>query len=166
MDDNEKEEIDEDSDEEEKLYTIFNLNGEDYGISVEVMDEIVKDIDTFNVPASPEYLLGATNLRENVVPVIDLKLLIGLGKTKDGWEEVLLVRHEGKRYAMPVDEVKDMISPKKQQMVDPSSITNLREKNIKWMIKLDDNKSVRVLDFKELLSGIIDDFEIEEKLGE
>lgn len=151
--------------EDEQLFTIFELNGEDFGVSVESMDEIVKDVDSFNVPASPDYVLGATNLRGNVVPILDLKSLLGLGKTEDTWEEVLLLRFNGKRYAMPVDKVKDMIAPKKDQMVNPSSITNLRDKNIEWMIKLDTDRSVRVIDVGEILDSLKEDLDVDE-IGE
>ncbi len=149
--------------ENELLFTIFELEGEDYGASVDVMDEIVKDVDPFNIPGAPDYVLGAANLRGNVVPIIDLKKILGIGKTEKGWKEVLLINHQEERYAMPVDKLKDMISPKKEQLIDPTSITNLRDKMLKWIISLEDNQSIRVIDMGELISGKIEDLEIEDE---
>lgn len=149
--------------ENELLFTIFELNGEDYGVSVDEMDEIVKDVDTFNIPGAPDYVLGAAKLRGDVVPVIDLKKVLGIGETREGWNEVLLITHEDEKYAMPVDNLKDMITPEREQLVDPTSITNLRDKMLKWIISLEDNKSIRVIDMDELISKKTENLDIKEK---
>ncbi len=133
------------------MFTVFSLEEEEFGVPVDAMDEIVQDIDLYNIPSSPSYVLGATRLRGNVIPVIDPKYILDIGKTGEDWKEVLILGIKGEKFAIPVDGLKGMISPSKEQLVDPTTITNLQEKMFKWIVRLEENKSVRILDIKELI---------------
>jgi len=147
----------------EKLFVIFELVGEDYGLPVDLIVEIVRDVSTFNIPGSPEHVIGATDLRSEVIPIIDLKMIMGMGKTEEKVEEVLLVNIGEEKLALPVDRLKDIASSTEDKLIDPSSITNLHEKMIKWIIRLEDNRTVRILDIKELVDDKIEKVEIESK---
>lgn len=147
----------------EILFVIFELAGEDYGLPVDEIVEIVRDVSTFNIPGSPEHVIGATDLRSEVIPIIDLKMIMGMGKTEEKVEEVLLVNVGEEKLALPVDRLKDIASSTEDKLIDPSSITNLREKMIKWIIRLEDNRTIRILDIKELVEDKIGEVEIETK---
>lgn len=148
---------------DERLFTIFELDEEDYGIPVDLMVEIVKDVSTFNIPGSPEHVVGATDLRGDVIPVIDLKKIIGTGRTEGDVDEVLLVDVGDERLALPVDRLKDIASSTEDELIDPSCITNLHDKMLKWIIKLEDDRTIRVLDIEELVDEKIGEVELEKK---
>ncbi len=156
----EKETVDQ---ENEMLFTIFELDGEDYGVPVDLMVEIVRDVSTFNIPGSPEYVIGATDLRSEVIPIIDLKKIIGVSKTEDEVDEVLLVKIEDEKLALTVDKLKDIASSTEDKLIDPSSITNLNDKMLKWIIRLEDGRTVRVLDIEELVDYKIENVELEKR---
>ncbi len=143
------------------LFTVFKLNGEDYGIPVDTTDEIIKDIELFNIPGSSEFVLGAAHIRGEVIPVVNLKKCMGIGNTEE-WNEVLLVEHDENKFALPVDKLENMVTPKKENIIDPGKITNLKDKQIKWLIRMD-NKSIRVLDIEQLIKGKLDYEELEGK---
>ncbi len=147
---------------DDNLFTVFKLNGEDYGIPVDVTDEIIKDIELFNIPGSSEYVLGAAHIRGEVIPVVNLKKCMGIGNTTE-WNEVLLVEHDDNKFALPVDNLENMVTPKEKNIIDPKKITNLKDKQIKWLIRMEDNKSIRVLDIEQLIKGKLDYDKIEEK---
>ncbi len=147
---------------DDNLFTVFKLNGEDYGIPVDVTDEIIKDIELFNIPGSSEYVLGAAHIRGEVIPVVNLKKCMGIGNTTE-WNEVLLVEHDDNKFALPVDNLENMVTPKEKNIIDPKKITNLKDKQIKWLIRMEDNKSIRVLDIEQLIKGKLDYEKIEEK---
>jgi len=138
----------------EKLFTVFDLEGEEYGISVDMMDEIVRDVDISRIPGSPENVLGATNLRGEVIPVIDLKNLLSLGRTSDEVQDTMIVQMKEQKFAAPVDRLKDIVSTKKEQLVDPSNITNLDDEKLKWIIRLEGTRSIRVVNIRKLAKEV------------
>lgn len=58
-------------------YLTFALAGEQYGLSVTAVREIIRMTDITPVPQVPSHVRGVINLRGKVVPVIDLRLTFG-----------------------------------------------------------------------------------------
>ena len=58
-------------------YLTFTLSGEEYGLSVLRVREIIKMMDITEVPQVPPYIRGVLNLRGKVIPVIDLRIKFG-----------------------------------------------------------------------------------------
>ena len=54
-------------------YLIFELAGEEFGIGVLQVKEIVKLQEITRVPQAPPYLEGVINLRGRIVPVVNLR---------------------------------------------------------------------------------------------
>jgi len=59
-------------------FVIFRLGEEEYGASIAQVREIRQMMELTLVPRSPEYVAGVVNLRGGVIPVIDLRTLLGL----------------------------------------------------------------------------------------
>jgi purine-binding chemotaxis protein CheW len=59
-------------------YLAFYLGKEDYGIEVMKVREIIGVQDITAVPHTPAYVKGVINLRGKVIPVLDLRLKLGL----------------------------------------------------------------------------------------
>src|ERR1051326_8136781 len=59
-------------------YLTFQLAGEEFGIRVLKVREIMGLQEITGVPQTPAYIKGVINLRGKVVPVIDLRLKFGL----------------------------------------------------------------------------------------
>ena len=57
------------------------LENEVYGVDIMSVREVLDFTSVTKVPQTPDFMIGVINLRGNVVPVIDLKLKFGLGKT-------------------------------------------------------------------------------------
>jgi len=58
-------------------YLTFALGGEEYGLPVLKVREIIKAMDITHVPQVPMHVRGVINLRGRVIPVIDLRLKFG-----------------------------------------------------------------------------------------
>ena len=58
-------------------YLTFMLGGEEYGLPVLKVREIIKVMDITHVPQVPAHVLGVINLRGKVIPVIDLRRKFG-----------------------------------------------------------------------------------------
>jgi purine-binding chemotaxis protein CheW len=58
----------------EGKYLTFSLAGEEYGIGILKVKEIIGMMPVTIVPQTPAYIKGVINLRGKVIPVIDLRL--------------------------------------------------------------------------------------------
>jgi purine-binding chemotaxis protein CheW len=63
---------------DEGKYLTFKLAGEEYGISILKIKEIIGMMPITPVPQTPEYVKGVINLRGMVVPLVDLRLRLGM----------------------------------------------------------------------------------------
>jgi purine-binding chemotaxis protein CheW len=59
-------------------FLTFHLAGEEYGVGILKVKEILEYDTVTKVPAAPPFIRGVINLRGSVVPVIDLAVKFGL----------------------------------------------------------------------------------------
>lgn len=59
-------------------YLIFDLAGEEFGIQILKVREIIGLQDITHIPHTPHCVKGVINLRGKVIPVVDLRLKFGL----------------------------------------------------------------------------------------
>jgi len=62
----------------EGKYLTFSLAGEEYGIGILKVKEIIGMMAVTHVPQTPGFVKGVINLRGKVIPVVDLRLRFGL----------------------------------------------------------------------------------------
>ncbi len=63
--------------EREKKYLIFTIDGEEYGICLTKIKEIVGIMPITPLPDTPDVIKGVANLRGRLVPIADLRLIFG-----------------------------------------------------------------------------------------
>ena len=59
-------------------YLTFSLAGEEYGIGILKIKEIIGMMPFTTVPQTPEFVKGVINLRGKVIPVVELRLRFGM----------------------------------------------------------------------------------------
>ncbi len=62
----------------EGKYLTFALAGEEYGISILKIKEIIGMMPITTIPQTPDFVKGVINLRGKVIPVVDLRLRFGM----------------------------------------------------------------------------------------
>jgi len=65
-------------DEREGKYLTFTLDKVEYGIGISKVSEIIGMIPVTSVPRTPDFVKGVINLRGKVIPVVDLRLRVGM----------------------------------------------------------------------------------------
>lgn len=75
----------------EGKYLTFTLAGEDYGLEILKVREIIGMLDITAIPRTPDYIKGVINLRGRVIPVIDLRARFGLPATEYGERTCIIV---------------------------------------------------------------------------
>ena len=66
----------------ESQFVTFSLDTEIFAVPVEVVREILDHEEAFKIPHGPDYLLGLRDVRGQGVPVVDLRLRLGMTKTE------------------------------------------------------------------------------------
>ncbi|MBM4285728.1 MAG: purine-binding chemotaxis protein CheW [Deltaproteobacteria bacterium] len=77
--------------EREGKYLTFTLAGEDYGLEILKVREIIGMMDITGIPQTPDFVKGVINLRGRVIPVIDLRLKFGLPPMEYGERTCIIV---------------------------------------------------------------------------
>ncbi|MBI1864503.1 MAG: chemotaxis protein CheW [Nitrospirae bacterium] len=60
---------------------VFRVGGEEYGVRVEHLSEVIRPSVLTAVPRAPRYILGIHSLRGTIVPIFDLRRRLGLPDT-------------------------------------------------------------------------------------
>ena len=95
----------------EGKYLTFSLAGEEYGIGILKVREIIGMMPVTPVPQTPDFVKGVINLRGKVIPVIDLRLRFGLDAT--AYTErtcIIVVEIHGETGSLPMGIVVDAVS--------------------------------------------------------
>jgi len=125
----------------EGKYLTFSLAGEEYGISILKVKEIIGMMPITYVPQAPGYVKGVVNLRGKVIPVIDLRLKFGIEPIDYTERTCIIVVEIGslsKMIAMGivVDSVSEVMNIKNGDIEDtPSFGTKLKTEFILGMAK-------------------------------
>jgi len=72
-------------------FLTFSLDKECFAVGVEQVREVLEKTSITRVPKTPEYMQGVINIRGNVVPVIDLRLKLGLPVIADTEDTCIIV---------------------------------------------------------------------------
>ena len=65
-------------DSQQDRFLTFHLHGEDYGIAISYVTEIIGLQKITKIPDMPAEIKGVINLRGRVIPVMDVRLSLGM----------------------------------------------------------------------------------------
>jgi purine-binding chemotaxis protein CheW len=72
-------------------YLTFTLDKEVFAIEINRIREVIDYLNVTPVPRMPVFLRGVINLRGNVVPVIDLRLMLGMKATEKKVDTCIII---------------------------------------------------------------------------
>lgn len=102
--DNYAESLEHKSGEEERLHIIsFFLGDAEYAFEVTDAVEVLRPREVTEVPRTPEFIRGILSVRGEMVPVIDLKLRLGLAPDSSGHGRILVASVEEVKAGFTVD---------------------------------------------------------------
>lgn len=127
-----------------KQYVTFCLAEELFGVEVSRTREILSVVSVTSVPQTPDYMLGVINLRGQVVPVIDLRLKLGMPTQEETQDTCIivvevLVDDEPVVVGVMADAVREVLDIHADQIEPPPRLgTKLKTEFIKGMGKVDE----------------------------
>lgn len=102
----------------------FRLSGEDYAVDVMAVQEINRLSDMTRVPRAPYFVDGVINLRGKILPVINLRKLLGFPPMTVQTEEMrmIVVNAEGSLAGLTVDEVNQVLRIPKDRVEEQTEL--------------------------------------------
>lgn len=91
---------------------VFKLGGEEYGLQIDQIKEVVLTPNITRMPQTPSYVKGVSNIRGNVIAILDLEKRFGLNvqdETITG-RYTLVVESEEMKMGLLVNEVPKTVS--------------------------------------------------------
>jgi purine-binding chemotaxis protein CheW len=131
----------------------FNLDQEEYGVEVRLVQEIRRVSEITVVPRAPEFIKGVINLRGRILPVVDLKRKLGLGDVVIQKESrIVVVRLKERLLGLLVDGASQVLKvPLSRIESAPGEILDKGGETIRGVAKLD-NRLVILLDLNRVLA--------------
>lgn len=104
-------------------YLTFFLKGQSYGVAIGTVREINQVLDITPVPQTPSFVAGVMNLRGKVVPVVNLRLKLGMEDTAFTKQTcIIVVETDGGQVGMIVDRVAGVVDFKGEQIEAPPTL--------------------------------------------
>lgn len=139
---------------------IFQLGGEEFGVDIMAVQEIIKMPEITAIPQAPEYVAGVINLRGKIIVVVSLGTKFGIQSCDKNEEyKVIVVELENQVIGMMVDSVSEVLRIPSSS-VDPAPDiikSGVSSNYIQGVGKLDDRLLI-LLDLRNVLS----DYETEQ----
>ena len=143
---------------EQHQYLTFFLSGEEFGVGILQVKEILEYTAPTPVPMVPDFIKGVINLRGNVVPVVDLKAKFRMPRseaTRRSCVVIVEVDVDGEQTTMGivVDAVSEVMEIAPQDIEPPPPFgARIKVDFIRGMAKLD-KKFIILLDIDRVLSA-------------
>jgi purine-binding chemotaxis protein CheW len=148
-------------------YLTFKLAGEEYGIDIRKVKEIIPMQKATRIPRAPDYVRGVINLRGKVIPVVDLRVKFGMERAEDTERTCVIVAFvetttRSITMGLVIDEVKDVLNiaagdiqeaPSFEAGIDTQFILGIGKAGQTVTILLDANRVLAVSEVEQLDSA-------------
>lgn len=137
---------------EEKQYVVFQLGQEEYGIEITSVQEIIRPPVITQVPTTPAHVLGITNLRDNIIPLVDLKKRFDLVSSEDNDNtRMIIIKMDNHMLGIKVDKVLEVVQISNDKVkVSDDIYTEINKKFIRGIARLE-NRIVILLDLSSVI---------------
>lgn len=106
----------------DEQYIVVSLGTEQYGIDIQIVDNIVRMQQITRVPKAQVYFKGVINLRGEIIPVMSLRTKFGLEPDEyTGKTRIIIIKMEPQAsIGIIVDEVKEVVTLSEDEIDKPS----------------------------------------------
>jgi purine-binding chemotaxis protein CheW len=142
------------SDQKELLQLVsFKIGDEEFGVDILSVQEINRMSQVTKVPNTPDFIEGVINLRGRIIPVLDLRVKLGMARKEHGKDtRIVVVELKGQTIGFIVDEVSEVLRvPKEITEAPPDMIGGVNSDYITSIGKLEDRLLI-MLDLEKILS--------------
>ena len=133
---------------DEDQFVTFKIGNEEYGVQIMKVQEINRLSEITSIPKAPYFIDGVTNLRGNVIPIIDIRKRFAMEiKTDDYRTRIIVVDIAGKKTGLKVDMVNEVLRLYRSDIEEAPGIisSNVDSDFIEGIGKIDNGKRMIIL---------------------
>ncbi len=132
----------------------FELYGALYGIQITKVREIIGMRDLEPMPRTPAFVLGLMNLRDLIIPVLDLRLLFNLPvAARDEDSRIIVVEMVRGELGLVVDRVRGVLDLREDQIEDAPNFGAFLNTDFVIGMGKSDEEVLALLDIEAALSS-------------
>lgn len=137
----------------EQQLVVFELANEFYGINIAMVESIIKMQAITQLPQTPSYVKGVTNLRGSVLPVIDLRTRFALETNEDTKQtRIMIVTMGNIKAGIIVDAVSEVLRVSDDTVEPlPPMINSVDSAFLKGIVRLE-NRLIIMLELNKVLN--------------
>lgn len=130
----------------------FTMDEVNYGVPVEQVRE-VRDMQSVTpIPSAPSYVEGVTNLRGQIITVMNLRKRLGVSSKKENaGEKIIIVDINNHAVGVVVDAVTEVATLKEQDIERNMEITNTLSESVLGVGKQNGQLTI-ILDMSKIVS--------------
>lgn len=127
----------------------FSLARENYGVASQYVREVFTLSDLTPVPCTPAFVLGITNLRGQIISIIDLRRFFGLPSSGlTNLNKVIVLDGFGMSFGLVADDIVEVRAIAESDLLPPTNISGV---NGQYLLGVA-TQHVAVIDTRKLLS--------------
>lgn len=135
-------------------FLCFLLGKENYGIEAYQVKEIVPAQSITQVPCTPEYIMGAIYFRGQILPILNLKLLLGLPPEPfQSQARILIVDANGISAGIKADRVSEITLIPTDKVQPPLSVLDKIKSDYLLGEVLLENQLIILLNLEKVIEG-------------
>ena len=134
-------------------YLTFRVGQEEFGTDVQNVKEVLEVLPITKVPRTPNYMKGVINVRGKVIPVVDMRLKLGMPLSEQTEDTCIIVMEIGEEAVVGalVDKVQEVIvleseriepAPKIGAGIDTDFLQGIGTKDESFIMILDAQKVI------------------------
>jgi purine-binding chemotaxis protein CheW len=136
-----------------RQYVSFNIGDEVFGIEVMKAQEVLGQIELTSVPKTMPYMKGVIDLRNTIVPIIDLRVKFGIEEKEHDKDTVTIITEiKGFLIGLIVDSVSDVITLSFEEIQDTPHFSSEIEKDAVKGIGKHNDKIIIIIDVDKIFS--------------
>lgn len=137
-------------------YLLFDIDDTKYGVSLEYVLEIINVQTITTVPGVAHYIKGIINLRGKIIPIIDVRLKLGLPEREYDDKTCIIVLNVNEvQVGVIVDRVSEVVNAENSQLSVPSEVGEATSRYLSSILELED-KIVLIIDCEKFFKSELD----------
>ncbi len=136
---------------------VFLIGEQAYGVNVAKVREVIEPVEVTQLPDAPPCVAGVFQLRDHVIPLIDLAISLGCESSAEPSEGVVIVMEfNSMRVAFRVDSVRYIHRVNVKDVESTPDLAGVRDAPVTFVVQIED-KLVLMIDFEQItfnLTGV------------
>ena len=133
----------------------FNINNEEFAVNILNIQEIIKIQQITEVPLSKKYVEGVTNIRGNIIPIINLRVKMGLEKIPfDAETRIIIISYENRKVGAIVDSMNEVLRIPVDKITTPTIRSELGRDRFMEALCILEDRIITILNINNILDTL------------